>query len=474
MNEDAKRILLVDDEEVFVEQLKEALIHAHPDFIIDTANDGLDALEKLTGSEFDIVITDMRMPRMDGLSLLKEIHARQLSVYVVVVTAFGNVSLAVEAMRYGAYDFLEKPFNMDTLEIALAKIIRQQEILRENIELKGQIRQYGEGLDQIVGAHPRMQRIYEQIITAADTDLTVLILGETGTGKELVARSIHHRSTRRGRPFVTINCAAVPENLLESEFFGHEKGAFTGALTQRIGKFEKANTGTLFLDEIGDIPLTLQAKILRVVQDGKITRLGSNREIDLDFRVVCATNRPIQDMIREKLFREDLFYRISVFPITIPPLRERTEDIPLLVNHFILKYGKRLNPRVKGVSQAGMEQLMQYSWPGNIRELENIVQRSLVSAGGDKIDSFPFLGAALSNSVPAEAAPRMAQPDIAFDATYHELKDRLLEQFEKSYLRTLLEKHHGVIAEAARESGLNYKTFYLKAEHHNLLHKRKA
>jgi DNA-binding NtrC family response regulator len=179
-------------------------------------------------------------------------------------------------------------------------------------------------------------------------------------------------------------------------------------------------------------------------------------------------------MIREKLFREDLFYRISVFPITIPPLRERTEDIPLLVNHFILKYGKRLNPRVKGVSQAGMEQLMQYSWPGNIRELENIVQRSLVSAGGDKIDSFPFLGAALSNSVPAEAAPRMAQPDIAFDATYHELKDRLLEQFEKSYLRTLLEKHHGVIAEAARESGLNYKTFYLKAEHHNLLHKRKA
>ena len=210
MIEDTKRILLVDDEEVFVEQLREALTHAHPDFEIDTASDGIQALEKLGGGEFDIVITDMRMPRMDGLGLLKEIHSRQLSVYVVVVTAFGSISGAVEAMKYGAYDFLEKPFNMDSLEISLAKILRQHEILKENIELKGQIQQHAEGLDQLVGSHPKMQRVYEQILTAAETDLTVLILGETGTGKELLARLIHSLSPRADRPFIVVNCAAIP------------------------------------------------------------------------------------------------------------------------------------------------------------------------------------------------------------------------------------------------------------------------
>lgn len=222
--------------------------------MIDTASDGVDALEKLSVTPHDIVITDIRMPRMDGYALLKEIQKKYPSVYVVVITAFGSVSGAVEAMKYGAYDFLEKPFNMSTLELSLTKIIRQQEILKENIELKGRISQYAEGLDQLVGSNSKMQKLYDQIITAADTNLTVLILGETGTGKELVARSIHSRSDRRSKPFVTINCAAVPENLLESEFFGHEKGAFSGAVSQRIGKFEKAHTGTLFLDEIGDIP----------------------------------------------------------------------------------------------------------------------------------------------------------------------------------------------------------------------------
>jgi len=474
--QDRKRVLLVDDEDVFVEQIKEALDQSHPEFIIDTAGDGLLALEKIESAHFDIVITDMRMPRMDGLSLLKEIYRKYPSTYVVMVTAFGSVSGAVEAMKYGACDFIEKPFNMDTLEIALAKIIKQQEIMSENIALKSQLKQHDQGMDQLVGTHPKMQKLYDQIMTAADTDLTVLILGETGTGKELVARSIHSRSDRRSKPFVTINCAAVPDNLLESEFFGHEKGAFSGAITQRIGKFEKAHTGTLFLDEIGDIPLGLQAKILRVMQDRRITRVGSNKEIELDFRVICATNRPIEDMIKQKLFREDLYYRISVLPIIIPALRDRKEDIPILVTSFIEKYGKKLNPNIKGITPKAMQQLISYSWPGNIRELENVIQRAMVSTTIEVIDNFPILDG--EEQVQAQKTESILNEEstIVIDANneadYHSIKKTIIEQFEKNYFTHLLQKHGGVIAEAARESGLNYKTFYLKAEKYKLLKKR--
>ncbi|HOM28310.1 MAG TPA: sigma-54 dependent transcriptional regulator [Deltaproteobacteria bacterium] len=472
-----KRVLLVDDEEVFLEQLKEALENSRLDLEIETASDGLEALQKIEARRHDIVITDLKMPRMDGHALLREIHSRFPTTYVVVVTAFGSVSAAVEAMKYGAYDFLEKPFNMETLEISITKILRQHEILRENIELKGQIQQHAEGLDQLVGSHPKMQRVYEQILTAAETDLTVLILGETGTGKELVARSIHSRSERRSRPFVVINCAAIPENLLESEFFGHEKGAFSGAVSQRIGKFEKAHTGTIFLDEIGDIPLDLQAKILRVLEDHKITRLGSNREIELDFRVICATNRPIQDMIKKELFREDLYYRINVLPIIIPPLRERREDIPLLAGHFMAKYSKKLNSPVKGISPRAMEQLERYRWPGNVREMENVIQHAMVSTRSECITDFPELRKVLEKET--ESATVQAQVEdgsILVEAPegndYHSIKKALLEQFERTYFAHLLAKHGGVIAEAARESGLNYKTFYLKAEKYHLTKKR--
>jgi len=474
--EEKKKILLVDDEEVFLEQLKDALENSSLDLQIDTASDGVEALEKIEAGRHDIVITDVKMPRMDGYTLLKEIQNRFPSTYVVVITAFGSISGAVEAIKYGAYDFLEKPFNMDSLEISLTKILRQHEILKENIELKGQIQQHTEGLDQLVGSHPRMQRLYEQILTASETDLTVLILGETGTGKELIARSIHSRSDRRSRPFVVINCAAIPENLLESEFFGHEKGAFSGAISQRIGKFEKAHTGTLFLDEIGDIPLDLQAKILRVIEDHKITRIGSNREMDLDFRVICATNRPIQEMIKKELFREDLYYRISVFPILVPPLRERREDISLLAGHFITKNAKKLNSSVKGISPKAMDQLNAYPWPGNVRELENIIQHAMVSTRSELITDFPEIPK-VSPEVKAESlAPMTEDPTIWVDAgegnDYHSIKEALLEQFERKYLTHLLEKHGGVIAEAARESGLNYKTFYLKVEKYRLTKKR--
>ncbi len=474
--EERKKILLVDDEEVFLEQLTDALEQSSLDLQIDTACDGLDALEKIEAVHHDIVITDIKMPRMDGYALLKEIHNRYPTTYVVVVTAFGSISGAVEAMKYGAYDFLEKPFNMDTLEISLTKMLRQHEILKENIELKGQIQQHTEGLDQLVGSHPKMQRLYEQILTAAETDLTVLILGETGTGKELIARSIHSRSDRRSKPFVVINCAAIPENLLESEFFGHEKGAFSGAISQRIGKFEKAHTGTIFLDEIGDIPLDLQAKILRVLEDHRITRLGSNREIELDFRVICATNRPIQDMIRKEVFREDLYYRISVLPIIVPPLRERREDISRLAGHFIAKYSKKLASPVRGISSAAMAQLEAYPWPGNVREMENIIQHAMVSTRAELITDFPELGRVLSQEGAEKAAAVAEEPTILVDAgegnDYHAIKKAILEQFERRYFAHLLEKHGGVIAEAARESGLNYKTFYLKVEKYGLTRKR--
>jgi len=474
--EDRKKILLVDDEEVFLEQLKDALEQSSLDLQVDTASDGLEALEKINAERHDIVITDLKMPRMDGHQLLKEIHTLYPSTYVVVITAFGSISSAVEAMKYGAYDFLEKPFNMDTLEISLTKILRQHEILKENIELRGQIQQHAEGLDQLVGSHPRMQKLYEQILTASETDLTVLILGETGTGKELIARSIHSRSDRKSKPFVVINCAAVPENLLESEFFGHEKGAFSGAVSQRIGKFEKAHTGTLFLDEIGDIPLDLQAKILRVIEDHKITRLGSNREMDLDFRVICATNRPIRDMIKNELFREDLYYRISVFPILVPPLRERKEDITLLASHFIAKYSAKLNSNVKGISNKAMAQLLSYPWPGNVREMENVIQHAMVSTRAEIIGDFPELAKGTQAGPSAAPVSGAEEPTIWVDAgegsDYHSIKQSLVEQFEKKYLAYLMDKHNGVIAEAARESGLNYKTFYLKVEKYQLTKKR--
>ena len=474
--EDKKKVLLVDDEEVFLEQLKDALENSSLDLQIDTASDGVEALEKIEANHHDIVITDVKMPRMDGYSLLKEIQNRFPSTYVVVITAFGSISGAVEAIKYGAYDFLEKPFNMDSLEISLTKILRQHEILKENIELKGQIQQHTEGLDQLVGSHPKMQRLYEQILTASETDLTVLILGETGTGKELIARSIHSRSDRRSKPFVVINCAAIPENLLESEFFGHEKGAFSGAISQRIGKFEKAHTGTLFLDEIGDIPLDLQAKILRVIEDHKITRIGSNREMDLDFRVLCATNRPIQDMIKKELFREDLYYRISVFPIIVPPLRDRKEDISLLAGHFIAKNAKRLNSCVKGISPKAMDQLTVYAWPGNVREMENSIQHAMVSTRAELITGFPELRNVAMGTQTAPPISITEEPTIWVEAgegnDYHSIKQTLLEQFERKYLAHLLEKHGGVIAEAARESGLNYKTFYLKVEKYKLTRKR--
>ena len=474
--EDKKKVLLVDDEEVFLEQLKDALENSSFDLQIDTASDGVEALEKIEANHHDIVITDVKMPRMDGYSLLKEIQNRFPSTYVVVITAFGSISGAVEAIKYGAYDFLEKPFNMDSLEISLTKILRQHEILKENIELKGQIQQHTEGLDQLVGSHPKMQRLYEQIMTASETDLTVLILGETGTGKELIARSIHSRSDRRSKPFVVINCAAIPENLLESEFFGHEKGAFSGAISQRIGKFEKAHTGTLFLDEIGDIPLDLQAKILRVIEDHKITRIGSNREMDLDFRVLCATNRPIQDMIKKELFREDLYYRISVFPIIVPPLRDRKEDISLLAGHFIAKNAKRLNSCVKGISPKAMEQLTVYAWPGNVRELENSIQHAMVSTRAGLITGFPELRNVAMGTQTAPVISITEEPTIWVEAgegnDYHTIKQTLLDQFERKYLARLMEKHGGVIAEAARESGLNYKTFYLKVEKYKLTRKR--
>ncbi len=474
--EDKKKVLLVDDEEVFLEQLKDALENSSLDLQIDTASDGVEALEKIEANHHDIVITDVKMPRMDGYSLLKEIQNRFPSTYVVVITAFGSISGAVEAIKYGAYDFLEKPFNMDSLEISLTKILRQHEILKENIELKGQIQQHTAGLDQLVGSHPKMQRLYEQILTASETDLTVLILGETGTGKELIARSIHSRSDRRSKPFVVINCAAIPENLLESEFFGHEKGAFSGAISQRIGKFEKAHTGTLFLDEIGDIPLDLQAKILRVIEDHKITRIGSNREMDLDFRVICATNRPIQDMIKKELFREDLYYRISVFPIIVPPLRDRNEDISLLAGHFITKNAKRLNSSVKGISPKAMDQLTVYLWPGNVRELENSIQHAMVSTRAELITGFPELRNIAEGKQTTPPTSITEEPTIWVEAgegnDYHTIKQTLLEQFERKYLAHLLDKHGGVIAEAARESGLNYKTFYLKVEKYKLTRKR--
>ncbi len=465
-------LALIDDEKTIREGISFAL---ESEFDIQTFENAEDGLAAIAAQPPDLVLLDVGLPGMNGIEALSKIREMYPEMLVIMITAFEDTETVVSAMKLGAYDYVVKPIIMGGLAITIRNAL-------ESIRLRKEVKLLQENYlkDQMpffIAKSDRIQEIMDFIAKAAGSpDTPVLILGETGTGKELVARAVHSRSERRAKPFVTINCAAVPENLLESEFFGHEKGAFSGAVSQRIGKFEKAHTGTLFLDEIGDIPLELQAKILRVIEDGKITRLGSNREIDCDFRVICATNRPIQDMIRKELFREDLFYRISVFPIIIPPLRERKDDISLLVDHFIKKYSAKFGSQVTGISREAMNQLLGYSWPGNVREMENAIQRAIVSCRSDRIEHLPDLGKNLHEAVSTPVEDAADAPTIWVDAGggagYHDIKHALIEQFERKYFEHLMKKHGGVIAEAARESGLNYKTFYLKAEKLGLTKKR--
>lgn len=374
-----KRILIVDDEKN-MRRILEALL-TKEGYEVAEAADGESALAWLKGNTCHAIITDLMMPGMDGLILMERILKDHPGLPIIIITAHGTIETAVDAMKKGAFDYITKPFEQEEMKTIIYKAVKTQELNQKDIlpEFEYQER-FG-----IIGDSPVMKEIYKTLEKIWNSPSTVLITGESGTGKELIARVLHERSFRKGRPFIKVNCAAIPENLVESELFGYEKGAFTGAVGSKPGRFELAHTGTLFLDEIAEIKREVQVKLLRVLQEQEFERVGGIKTLKVDVRLIAATNRDLQKEVKEGNFREDLFYRLNVIPIKLPPLRERKEDIPLLIQHFITKYNKRLNKNVQGISQEATTALMEYNWPGNIRELENVIERTILLLDSDFI-----------------------------------------------------------------------------------------
>jgi two-component system response regulator AtoC len=375
-----RRVLVVDDEENIRLVLRTLL--KKNGYEVEVADSGEAALSSLDAFDPDVILTDVRMPRMGGLDLLGALKAKQHPATVIVMSAYGNVDLAIEAMKAGAYDYVSKPFKPDEIVLTLRKAEEREALRRENRALKEQIQKDSQ-FESILAKSREMLEIFRTITKIADFKTTVLITGESGTGKELVARAIHARSSRKSAPFVAVNCGAIPENLLESELFGHKKGAFTDATSDRRGLFEEANGGTLFLDEIGELPLNLQVKLLRALQEDTIRRLGDPKDIRVDVRIITATHRDLTADVKLGRFREDLFYRINVLSIHVPPLRNRREDINLLIDHFVTRNNARLGTNTRGLSTEVRKLLLEYSWPGNVRELENTIERAMVLAESD-------------------------------------------------------------------------------------------
>ena len=370
-----KRILIVDDEESFRHMLSVILIKEG--YEVETSSNGEEGVQKASASPFDQILCDIRMPRMDGLVFLREIKKTGAETTVIMMSAYGTVDTAIEAMKLGAYDYISKPFKPDEIILTLRKSEEREQLRRENQLLRQEVgKEYS--FENIVSKNEKMQKMFDVIKKVSQYKSTVLITGESGTGKELVARALHYNSDRSQSPFIAVNCGAIPENLLESELFGHAKGAFTDAIRTKKGLFEEADGGTLFLDEIGELPGQLQVKLLRVLQEGEIRRIGESKPIQIDVRIVAATVKDLSKEVNEGHFREDLFYRLNVLPIHIPPLRERKEDIPLLIQHFIGKYNQTMNKNVADVDHNALDTLMNYKWYGNVRELENTIERAIV------------------------------------------------------------------------------------------------
>ncbi len=431
-----RRILVVEDEEKLRRVLELQLASAG--FDVDksgTAEEGLKLVDRA-----DLVLSDLRLPNMDGLQLLGLIRRQNAQVPVIMMTAFGSVETAVEAMKAGATDFLLKPFSLDHLMQVVNKALEVRALREENRALKEELGRRYE-FDNIIGRSQPMQEIFATIERVAPTRATVLLAGESGVGKDLIARAIHFRSPRKDHPLVKINCSAIPENLMESELFGYEKGAFTGAQTTKPGKFEQADTGTVFLDEIGDVPAAIQVKLLRILQEREFERLGSNQTRHIDVRVVAATNQDLRAALEQGTFREDLYYRLNVVPLNIPPLRERKVDIPFLAGHFVKKLAPDTGCLAESITDAGIEKLMGYHWPGNVRELENVIERSLVMCTGPVLDA---------KDIHLESAPR---PRAHNDSNFLP-EGMTLDQYEQDLIREALRRADGNKSHAARLLGL--------------------
>ncbi|MCW5979197.1 MAG: sigma-54-dependent Fis family transcriptional regulator [Bryobacteraceae bacterium] len=430
------RILIVEDEEKLRRVIELQLVSAG--FEVDQAGSAEEGLR--LADRADLVLTDLRLPGLDGLELIHRLRRQNAMLPVVVITAFGTVENAVEAMKAGAIDFLPKPFSMDHLMTVVNKGLEMRALRDENRKLREELG-HRYAFENIVGRSTAMQEIFGAIERVAPTRATVLIAGESGTGKDLIARAIHYHSPRRDRPFVKIDCTTIPENLMESELFGYEKGAFTGAAAAKPGKFEMADTGTVFLDEIGDMPAAIQVKLLRVLQERQFERLGSTKTRQIDVRVIAATNADLRAALENGEFREDLYYRLNVVPLNMPPLRDRKDDIPALVDYFIRKYSKELGGRVVAVSPEALQALWAHHWPGNVRELQNVIERSLVLCSGERLEA---------SDVKLDPSPRYnhaaEEPLLPAGMT--------LEEHERSLIRKALEQANGNKSQAARLLGL--------------------
>ena len=458
-----QQILIIEDDINSSKVL--ARILSKEGYIVDTVSNAEDAHTMIFGADYDLLIIDMVLPNMDGLSFLKKIRKEYPDILTLMVTAYGSITTAVEALKAGANDFLEKPLVPEKLIHVINKVFEEQRLKNEINALKSDLVKRNQ-FANIIGHHPKMQIIFQLIESLKDTDVSVLITGETGTGKELVAKAIHFQSYRRHQPFVAINCASVPETLFESELFGYERGAFTGASKRKLGKLEQAQGGTVLLDEIGDMPLSVQGKLLRSLQEKKIERLGSNHaaSIPLNVRILSATNKDLYKEVSRKNFRMDLFYRLNVVPIHIPPLRERIEDVPLLVEHFLSRIAKDRGESPPRISEKALSRLMSHSWPGNVREFENVMERASVLNQGLTIEDIPFLPA-------TQAAPAAAGTSSYQINPEHPLKtvcSQALGEIEKEYFNKVLEMHKGSIKLTAEHAKVNVRTVRRKMKEYGL------
>ncbi|MBI5042507.1 MAG: sigma-54-dependent Fis family transcriptional regulator [Nitrospirae bacterium] len=452
------KILVVDDERSMRDFLSIMLKKAGYD--VTTAVDGEEAVKVLHKDIFDLVITDLKMPKVDGLQVLKTVKELSPDTVVIVITAFASTETALEAMKEGAYDYITKPFQIDEMKIKIQKALEKRRLSAENVLLKKELKDRAV-FDNIVGKSEKIEKVFELVRKVSDSMSNILIYGESGTGKELIARAIHFNSRKKDKPFVTINCGALPEGLLESELFGHMKGSFTGAVFNKEGLFEVANGGTIFLDEIGETSPAIQVKLLRVLQDKEFKRVGGTKEIKVDVRIIAATNRDISKAAAEGKFREDLYYRLNVIPITLPPLRERANDIPLLADYFLNKFNKALNKNVKGFSPKAMELLRSYEWRGNVRELENVIERA-VALSNSEIITPECLPDIIRNIDRISSAVPVTIPPEGLDL------EGFIGDIEKDLLLNALERTNWVKKDAAKLLHLNFRSFRYRLDKYNL------
>jgi len=444
-------ILVIEDKESMAKMLKDTL--EAEGYGVISANDGIEGIRHLKGSRIDLVLTDLKLPGKDGIEILRASKEENQLIPVIVMTAHGSIETAVTAMKVGAFDFITKPFDIDHLLMLIKRALETHRLLTENILLKEEFASKL-GIPRIIGKSQKITDVAQMAQKVAATKTTVLLLGESGTGKELFARAIHNLSNRRPYPFVPINCAAIPRDLLESELFGHEKGSFTGAEAKKLGKFELADKGTIFLDEVGDMDLALQSKLLRAIEEGEVERVGSVKSLKVDVRIVAASNKDLEKAAEEKNFREDLFYRLNVFPIKIPPLRERREDVPLLAEYFINKYCSELKSPLKNISKEALDILMNYYWKGNVRELENTIERAIILCDGDTITP--------------EHIVVSSTRSVRMEGTLEDVAKEALRIAETECILRALKETEGNKSRAAKILKVSYKTLLTKIKEYGL------